>query len=88
MSFSFYKNNGPFNILEIINFLNLKLNIPDNDSKVKDIKDLLTNKDEVLFHSKKYKNIANKTKASFCLTTASLKNELQKAVLLLLWIMF
>ena len=30
MSFSFYKNNGPFNILEIINFLNLKLNIPDN----------------------------------------------------------
>ena len=81
MSFSFYKNNGPFNILEIINFLNLKLNIPDNDSKVKDIKDLLTsNKDEItFFHSKKYKNIANKTKASFCLTTASLKNELPKS---------
>ena len=31
------------------------------------------------FHSKKYKNAANNTKASFCITTENLKNELPKS---------
>ena len=46
--------------------------------KLKDIKDLYSsnNSDITFFHSKKYKELAKKTKASFCITTESLKNEL------------
>ena len=48
--------------------------------KINDIKDLLTSgeNDITFFHSKKYKDIAKNTKASFCLTTENLKNELPK----------
>ena len=43
--------------------------------KINDIKDLFTseNNDITFFHSKKYKDIAKKTKASFCLTSESFK---------------
>ena len=34
--------------------------------------------DITFFHSKKYKDIAKKTKASFCITTENLKNEFTK----------
>ena len=39
--------------------------------KIIDIKDLFTSKknDITFFHSKKYKDIAKNTKASFCITT-------------------
>ena len=49
---------------------------------LKDIKDLQNSKSNEItfFHSKKYKTIANKTKASFCITTENLKNELPKNV--------
>jgi UDP-3-O-[3-hydroxymyristoyl] glucosamine N-acyltransferase len=76
----FFKNNGPFKILDIlqlINFDDLKI---VNDQKISDIKDLLTSEknDITFFHSKKYKDFAKNTKASFCITTENLKNELPK----------
>jgi UDP-3-O-[3-hydroxymyristoyl] glucosamine N-acyltransferase len=76
----FFKNIGPFkisDILQLINLNNLKI---DNDPKISDIKDLLTSKknDITFFHSKKYKDIAKNTKASFCITTEILKDQLPK----------
>ena len=75
----FFKNHGPYNIIQIINLLNLNLN--NNEKKdVYDIKDLssASEKDLTFYHSKKYKELAKKTKASFCITTNILKNELPK----------
>jgi len=76
----FFKNNGPFKISDILNILNLNninLNI---DHNIVDIKDLFTsNINEItFFHSRKYKDIAKNTKASFCITTENLKNDLNK----------
>tara|TARA_A100001011_G_scaffold210081_1_gene218338 strand:- start:671 stop:1651 length:981 start_codon:yes stop_codon:yes gene_type:complete len=78
MSNPFFKNKGPFLILDIFNFLNIKTEPLTADFKVTDIKDLYnSNNSEITFlHSKKYKELASKTKASFCITTDSLKNEL------------
>ena len=73
----FFKNYGPFSIFEILKIL--KINSINTDRKeVHDIKDLSNSseKEITFFHSKKYKNSANKTKASFCITTNSLKKEL------------
>ncbi len=77
---SFFKNNGPYKFSEILNFLNLKTDQSNKDSNVIDIKDLHNAKpDEItFFHSKKYNIAANNTKASFCITTEKLKNELPK----------
>ena len=79
MSNPFFINQGPFNILEILKLLNINSN---NFQKrnVHDVKDLLnaSNNDLTFFHSKKYKELANLTKAAFCITTDSLKNELPK----------
>ena len=78
MSKSFYYNQGPLKILDILKSLNLNDNSLTEDMKVFDIKDLFSanNSDITFFHSKKYKDIAKKTKASFCITTQNLKNEL------------
>ena len=72
----FFKNYGPFKISEVEKFLNIKINSLNKDIEIKDIKDLLTStKDDLtFFHSKNYKDIAKTTKASFCLTTETLKN--------------
>ena len=79
MSNPFFKNQGPFDIFEILKLLDINSN---NFEKIKvyDVKDLLSssNNDLTFFHSKKYKKAANITKASFCITTDSLKNELPK----------
>ena len=81
MSNFFFKNHGPFKIIEIINFLNLDNNKFDKNYEIKDIKDLTlsTENDITFFHSKKYKDFANKTKASFCITTEALKGELPES---------
>ena len=78
MSKSFYNNQGPLKILDILKSLNLIDNSFTEDVKVSDIKDLFSaNGSDISFlHSKKYKDIAQKTKASFCITTQNLKNEL------------
>tara|TARA_B110000008_G_scaffold228309_1_gene230350 strand:+ start:4425 stop:5405 length:981 start_codon:yes stop_codon:yes gene_type:complete len=77
----FFKNNGPFKINEILNELNFKTKTKNSDLNVIDIKDLQnSSSDEItFFHSKKYKISANNTKASFCITTKNLQNELPKS---------
>ena len=79
MSNPFYTNNGPFNISEILKLLNSNSKI-DKDIKINDISDLKNANDNSItfFHSKKYLDLAKKTKASFCLTTEILKNYLPK----------
>ena len=81
MSNIFFKNKGPFKFSDIAKILNLGLDIKKEDNQIKDIKDLFaSDKDDItFFHSKKYNDIAKKTKASFCLTTKALKNELPKS---------
>jgi UDP-3-O-[3-hydroxymyristoyl] glucosamine N-acyltransferase len=76
----FFKNHGPFNILDILKILNIKDQASYENQDVTDIKDLLTSKsgEITFFHSQKYKNLAKDTKASFCITTENLKNELNK----------
>ena len=78
MSNPFFKNKGPFLILDILNFLETKTLSIKKNVEIKNIKDLYSsnNSEITFFHSKKYKELAQKTKASFCITTESLKNEL------------
>jgi UDP-3-O-[3-hydroxymyristoyl] glucosamine N-acyltransferase len=78
---TFFKNNGPFKIFQILNELKINFDEINNDLNVIDIKDLQNSKSNEItfFHSKKYKAVANNTKASFCITTKNLKNELPKS---------
>ena len=78
MANPFFKNNGPFKIYDILKILNLDTSQFPKNKNVFDIKDLLTsNKNDItFFHSKKYKEIAKNTKASFCITTDILKEDL------------
>ena len=80
MSNPFFTNNGPFNILEILKILKIELKVQENQ-KVIDIKDLLSAEKDCItfFHSKKYNEIAKKTKASYCITTQNLKDYLPKS---------
>mgnify|MGYP001173812592 CR=1 FL=1 len=77
----FFTNNGPFKFQNILTELNLKCHENDEDLDVIDINDLQNSKlnEITFFHSKKYKLAANNTKASFCITTENLKNELPKS---------
>ena len=75
MSNSFFTNHGPINFFDILQILNLENNETNKNENINDIKDLLTsNKNDItFFHSKKYKDLANNTKASFCITNENLK---------------
>ena len=80
MSHPFFKNYGPISILDISKILNIKINKEVSIKEARDIKDLFradTN-DITFLHSKKYKEVAKNTKASFCVTTDKLKNEIPK----------
>ena len=79
MSNPFFINNGPFKISEIFKILNIELKIEEN-LLIKDIQDLYNADKESIsfFHSKKYNQIAKKTKASYCITTQNLKDYLPK----------
>ena len=72
----FFKNNGPFDIKNLLNLSEIYDNNISIKIKIEDIKDLAsaTHKDISFFHSKKYELFASKTKASFCITTNSLSN--------------
>ena len=74
----FFKNYGPFRLRDILKDLNLENIDKDLDHDITDIKDLQNSKSNEItfFHSKKYKEIAKNTKASFCLTTKNIQNEL------------
>ena len=74
----FFKNKGPFKIDKLLKLSGLK-NIDNfKNTNIDDIKDLSASgsKDITFFHSKKYLNLASKTKANFCVTTENLKNYL------------
>ena len=75
----FFENNGPFKISDILKFLEIK-ETTFADLEISDIKDLfIADKNDItFFHSKKYVDIAKVTKASFCITTENLKNDLPK----------
>ena len=76
----FFKNNGPFKFKEILKELSISNDQINEDINIIDIKDLQNSKSNEItfFHTKKYKSVANDTKASFCITTEILKNELPK----------
>ena len=78
MSYPFFKNQGPFKLSRIYKILNLNTDNINKDHEINDIKDLISseNSDITFFHSKKYIKFARVTKASFCITNSSLKNEL------------
>jgi len=77
----FFKNHGPFKLSVILDELNLEKNKNNEDLDILGIKDLQNSKSNEIsfFHSKKYKTVANNTKASFCITTKNLQNELPKS---------
>ena len=77
----FFKNNGPLSLSEILKLLKINQdNIQNKNVNILDIKDLFSSStnDITFFHTKKYKEIAKNTKASYCITTKSLKDELPK----------
>ena len=80
MSNPFFKNNGPFEINKLLKEINFKTNSLYKNIKVEDIKDLASasKKDITFFHSRKYFELASKTKALFCITTENLKDFLPK----------
>jgi UDP-3-O-[3-hydroxymyristoyl] glucosamine N-acyltransferase len=81
MSNPFFSNHGPFKINDIFQALKLEYDEIDKNENVNDIKDLITSNtnDITFFHSKKYKDLANNTNASFCITTENLKEILPDA---------
>jgi UDP-3-O-[3-hydroxymyristoyl] glucosamine N-acyltransferase len=72
----FFKNKGPFQINELLKLCNANNISNFNNSVISDIKDLTSacKNDITFFHSKKYENIASKTKATYCITTKNLAN--------------
>ena len=78
MNNAFFKNKGPFKIDKLLKLSELKSINNFKNINVYDVKDLSTStsKDITFFHSKKYFNLASKTKALFCITTENLKNYL------------
>ena len=78
MTNPFFKNNGPFKIDKLLKLAGLKNINKFKKHNIYDVKDLSTStsKDITFFNSKKYFDIASKTKAQFCVTTENLKNYL------------
>ena len=76
----FFKNKGPYKIEKLLKYLGLKNINNFKNFNIYDIKDLSTStsKDITFFHSKKYFNLASKTKAISCITTDNLKGYLPK----------
>ena len=74
----FFKNKGPFKIEKLLKLSGIDNNENFIKSKISDIRDLSSSiKNNItFFHSKKYEEIASKTKASFCITTENLKEYL------------
>ena len=76
----FFKNYGPFDIKKLFKLVNIDINYDNKNIDVTDIKDLQASNvnDITFFHSKKYENLASKTKASYCITTKNLSHLLSK----------
>ena len=76
---SFFSNKGPISLFKIYQLLDIE-NQKKTDFNFYDIKDLHSaNKVSItFFHSKRYKEVAKTTKATFCLTSNLLKDYLPK----------
>ena len=74
----FFKNYGPFKISDLLKIIKLEGIKLKSDEEIIDIKDLNTadKKHITFYHSKKYKDAANRTKASFCITYDNLQKDL------------
>jgi UDP-3-O-[3-hydroxymyristoyl] glucosamine N-acyltransferase len=72
----FFKNHGPFFIQELLKSCGLDKSKNLINQEIVDIKDLVNAESNniTFFHSKKYENLATKTRASYCLTTKNLLN--------------
>ena len=77
----FFKNNGPFEIKHLLEIINIPNSKNYSGAIVLDVKDLVTaTEDHITFlHSKKYHDMALKTKATFCITTENLSHLLPKS---------
>ena len=82
----FFSNQGPFKIRDIIELLSASSSTNNLDAEVIDIKDLSSaNKSCItFFHSKKYKTLAKNTKASFCISTDNLKDQISDNCIVLI----
>ena len=71
----FFKNKGPIPLKTILNSCDIEATKKESKTKVFDVKSLdqCTNRDISFFHSIKYKEQANYTKAKICITTDNLK---------------
>ncbi len=76
----FFKNKGPFKINKLLKIFDIKNGQNYSNVKIYDIKDLAssTKRDITFYHSIKYKDLASKTKALFCITSENLKDSLPK----------
>ncbi len=74
----FFDNKGPFEIKNILSLISSNKTYSGYFGSVIDVKDLVSAEEDCItfFHSKKYKKLALSTKASFCITTDALKNDL------------
>ncbi len=72
----FFKNAGPFNIEKLLKKTEIENKEYFKKDKIYNVADLIsaTNKDLTFFHSKKYSELASKTKASYCVTLDSLSH--------------
>ncbi|MDA7573599.1 UDP-3-O-(3-hydroxymyristoyl)glucosamine N-acyltransferase [Candidatus Pelagibacter sp.] len=70
----FFKKLGPFKIDDLLSLSDIKNSNKYSKFKIFDITDLSSAKKETItfFHSSKYKELASKTEASFCVTTKNL----------------
>ena len=76
----FFKNFGPYNLKQILSFLNLSISVPNSVENIiiKDVKDLSSanTNDLTFFHNKNYEKLASNTKASCCITLENLAKSL------------
>ena len=77
----FFKNNGPITIKKLLELSDINYHEKFSKIKITDIKDLVSSEIDniTFFHSKKYEDLASKTKASFCITTVKLSHILPKS---------
>ena len=70
----FFQNVGPFRIENLLKLIDVDNKNIFKENKIFDIKDLVSaNVNNItFFHSKKYEDVAAKTKASFCITNKNL----------------
>ena len=74
----FFANHGPYKIGKIIDLISATSSANNLDSEVIDIKDLSSANTNCItfFHSNKYKNLAQNTNATYCITSENLKDQI------------